>query len=91
MTAAQILPYVASILMTAAETEPDIFPESMAYLAAGGMEEWNMIKRVMLHIQVITIEGNLIRLTPKGRDYAHRMNASVKAGTAPASVVAKVG
>ena len=72
----EVLAHVAAILTTALETEPDPFPESLAYLAMDmDLGKWETVRGVMVDIGVITIRGNLIGLTAKGRRVAEGCNA----------------
>lgn len=58
---------VVAVLAIAAETEPEFFPESMAYLALGSdMEKWNTTREVLIRGGFAIIAGNVIRLTDKG-------------------------
>lgn len=79
MTKSEILTAIAAILTTALETEPGLFPESMAYLAAtgGNIHDWQTVRHILLTADMVTIEGNIIRLTDNGRDLARKCNASL--------------
>jgi hypothetical protein len=74
----EVTTYVAAILTTALETEPDLFPESMAYLATGGdIGKWEVVRHVLVDCEWVTIKGNVIQLTDKGRDMAVKVNAAL--------------
>ena len=72
--------HIAAILVTALETEPAIFPETTAYLGMGGDDQaWYAVRNVMVDSGMITLKGNLIKLTEPGRALARKINALQKA------------
>jgi len=76
MTKDQLNSYLAAILTTALETEPNSFPESMAYLALGmSMAKWSVIREVLTSASLVTISNNSISLTAEGRELAHKCQA----------------
>ena len=78
MTREKLMTYVAAVLTTALETEPSPFPESMAYLAMGAdLSAWGTVKGVLLGGGMVTVDGNAIQLTDKGRDLAQKCNAAL--------------
>jgi hypothetical protein len=78
MTKAELITAVAAVITTALETEPDFFPESFAYLALGGdISKWETVKGFLLGGKMITIDGNVIKLTAYGRDLATKCNAAM--------------
>ena len=71
----QVNVYLAAIVTTALETEPASFPESYGYLAVGSvMEDWVIIKELMILGKLATFDGNCIRLTDAGRIVARKVN-----------------
>jgi len=72
MTRQEINKYLAAILVTALETEPDPFPESMAYLAMNSdMDKWTIIRELLSTAGLATFPGNSITLSDKGRVLAN--------------------
>lgn len=79
MNPREIQAMVAAVITTALETEPDAFPEALAYLAAGSnFLNWDCISRILTGAELVTIHGNAIRLTDKGRDLARKINAALE-------------
>jgi len=75
--------YLCSILSTALETEPEPFPESMAYLAMGSrIDDWNVIKALLDSAGLATFKGHAISLTDKGRALAKKIDDAL-AGDKP--------
>ena len=76
MTKNELNSYLSVILTTALETEPDYFPESMAYLAFGSdMDKWSVVRGVLTSASLVTISNNTIKLTDKGRGIALKCQA----------------
>jgi membrane associated rhomboid family serine protease len=76
MTKAELYVALAAVLTTALETEPEFFPETMAYLALGSdMEKWQTVRSVLLQGGFATMQFNSITLTSKGRELAEKLNA----------------
>jgi len=75
MTRTEINIYLAAILTTALETEPEVFPESLAYLVLScNLDSWATLKEIMLHNELATFAGHSITLTDKGRALAVKCN-----------------
>jgi hypothetical protein len=68
---------LAAILTTALEIKPgEFFPCSMAYLALGSnIDNWNLIKEILLAAKLADISNDCITLTDKGRILAEKCNA----------------
>ena len=77
MTRSELNTALAAILTTALETEPDGFPESMAYIALGSdMGKWTMVKTILVDNRLATFDGYHIQLTERGRELARKCNAA---------------
>jgi len=74
--------YMTAILITALETEPNPFPETLAYLAIGGNEaEWYTIRNILDKTGLMTISrAHTCHLTDKGRDFARKLAEALKKG-----------
>ena len=79
MTKNQLNAYLAAILTTALETEPDPFPEFTAYLALGcNILKWSTVREMLTSSLMVTISNNSISLTDKGRKLARKCQASLQ-------------
>ena len=73
MTREQLMTCMAAVLTTALETEPEPFPESLAYLATGAdLTKWEQVKHMLTGSGLITTAGHAIQLTDKGRALARQ-------------------
>jgi hypothetical protein len=74
MTTNELKIHITAILLTALDTEPAFFPETMAYIALGGDDEtWYAVRNVIVDTKMITLKGNLIKLTEAGRELAWKI------------------
>ena len=74
MNEKEIKTAIIGVLTTALETK-SYFPESMAYLALNmNLENWYLIKDLMLKMGVATFDYNNIQLTDKGINLAIEFN-----------------
>ena len=78
MSKSELYVALAAVLTTALETEPQPFPETMAYLALGAdMGKWEAVRSVLTQGGFATMDGNAIALTPKGCELAEKLNAAM--------------
>ena len=75
MTIDRIKQTVTAVLSTLAECDSGM-PESHIYRALGtDLDGANQITRIMTGAELITISGNYIELTAKGRELGEQINA----------------
>jgi hypothetical protein len=82
VTREQLTTWIAATLTTLAETENSCsmgVPESHLYLAVSGgdIHHWNGLKGILIHNDWITCQNNLVRITPKGRELAEKIEAQL--------------
>lgn len=55
-------------------------PESSLYIAAcnTNLDDWNMLKAVLLKADLVSIKFHAVTLTPKGKAMADKLNAALK-------------
>ena len=67
---------IASILSTLNETNGS--PESMLYIFFDmDMDLWSRVRAVLIESELITIKGNYVTLTEKGRETAIKIDKAV--------------
>jgi hypothetical protein len=77
MTKQILLTRVAATLTTLAECDGGS-PESMLYLAFGSdIEEWQVLRNILLQAKLVTIKANYVQLTADGRKKAEEINAAL--------------
>jgi hypothetical protein len=78
MSKNEINKYLCAILTTLNEVE--FAPESMIYLAIGAdMGKWETLKYMLVSARLATSEDSAMRITPRGRELAEKINAMVAA------------
>jgi hypothetical protein len=75
MSKEQVMTYVAAILTTLADLGTDC-AESTVYMAMGmDLQKYEAIRGLLVASDLVTVRGNRIALTAKGRQTAERCNA----------------
>ena len=71
-----MLAKIAAVIATLDETNGS--PESMLYIFFDmNMDVWTRVRDVLLEGDMITIKGNYVTLTEKGREIARKINAEL--------------
>lgn len=77
MTQREALLFVAAVLSTLVEAGSGM-PESTGYLALGmNLDDWQLIKRVMIEAGYINVQNHYVTLTAAGRVKGDEINAKV--------------
>ena len=78
MTREECNALLCAVLSTLAETNGS--PESVLYCGLGcDMAKWETLRGIMLAGQLVSITGNYVTLTERGREIAAKIDALVKA------------
>lgn len=77
MTKDVVITRIAAIVSTLEDVNGT--PESMLYILCDmNMDDWQMIRDILIRANLVTIKGHYVTLTEQGKETANKLNSVIK-------------